>query len=40
MMLAMPPMMAAMKLPPPLWLNHLARITMAIEDLGSRELLG
>ena len=40
MMLAVPPTMAAMKLPAGLWLNHLARITMAIEDLGCRDLLG
>jgi hypothetical protein len=39
-MLVMPPMLAAMKLPSGLWWNHLARITMAIEDLGCRELLG
>jgi hypothetical protein len=40
MMLVVPPMLAAIKLPPTLWMNHLARITMAIEDLGCRELLG
>jgi hypothetical protein len=40
MMIAVPPVYAAMKLPTALWWNHLARIMMAIEDLGCRALLG
>jgi hypothetical protein len=39
MMLVVPPVQAAIKLPAGLWWNHLARIMMAIEDLGCRELL-
>jgi hypothetical protein len=40
MMILIPPMQAAGKIPTPVWWNHLARIMMAVEDLGCRELLG
>lgn len=39
MMLVVPPIQAALKLPTVVWWDHLARITMAIDDLGCRELL-
>jgi hypothetical protein len=40
MMIVVPPMHAALQIPPLVWWNHLARIMMAVEDLGCRELLG
>ncbi len=39
MMIVVPPLQAALKLPTVLWWDHLARIMMAVEDLGCRELL-